>query len=438
MMPAGGGLFGAGSLGSTDPPMTTPGMTMLKLDLGGRLIEFRRALPDRAAARPAAVNWTPLFDLAGLDRAAFREVPSEWLGHTAADTRAAWIGRGADGQDAELRVEAAALNGRVVFFRLIAPWTRGQEELQPVPGSARIVSWALIGLFVVTLLAAATLAIRQLRLGRADTRGATRVAVASAVTAVVSTLLDQHFAAAPLLVVSLLQGLSAAAFLALMAWTFYIAIEPPIRRRWPRGLIAWNRLLEGRWRDPLVGRELLIGGALAAAWNLLNALEPAAKAAHGAPPALPFLNPRTLSGTMEAIGGVVFAVPFSVTMALGTLLLLVLLRILLRSERAAAIALFVLLAATDATAMDDPVVQLPLWLLINALIVVAATRFGLVALVTVSFCSHFVVYGNMTLTPPPHLVGTMLVLTIGLIGPGVFGWFTSRPRRAGGRSWLDA
>jgi len=45
---------------------------------------------------------------------------------------------------------------------------------------------------------------------------------------------------------------------------FYLAFEPLVRRRWARRLIAWNRLLAGRWADPLVGRDVLVGIALGA------------------------------------------------------------------------------------------------------------------------------------------------------------------------------
>jgi len=34
-------------------------------------------------------------------------------------------------------------------------------------------------------------------------------------------------------------------------------------------MVGWNRLLAGRWRDPLVGRDLLLGGLLGVATTLL-------------------------------------------------------------------------------------------------------------------------------------------------------------------------
>jgi hypothetical protein len=50
-----------------------------------------------------------------------------------------------------------------------------------------------------------------------------------------------------------------ALFQACQLWLFYIALEPTIRRFWPDGLISWNRLLQGQWRDPLVGWHLVCG-----------------------------------------------------------------------------------------------------------------------------------------------------------------------------------
>jgi hypothetical protein len=52
---------------------------------------------------------------------------------------------------------------------------------------------------------------------------------------------------------------------AFKVWVYYLAIEPYVRRVWPRMLIGLVRLLSGRWRDPAIGREVLIGSAAACA-----------------------------------------------------------------------------------------------------------------------------------------------------------------------------
>jgi hypothetical protein len=57
-----------------------------------------------------------------------------------------------------------------------------------------------------------------------------------------------------------------------MAWLFYLALEPYVRRAWPDWLISWTRLL-GAWhvRDPLVGRDVLGGLAVAAITTAVTA-----------------------------------------------------------------------------------------------------------------------------------------------------------------------
>src|SRR5262249_5307164 len=56
-------------------------------------------------------------------------------------------------------------------------------------------------------------------------------------------------------------GLGYTAFWSAPIGLAYLGLEPSVRRRWPRRIISWNRLLAGRLRDPLVGRDVLIGAA---------------------------------------------------------------------------------------------------------------------------------------------------------------------------------
>ena len=52
----------------------------------------------------------------------------------------------------------------------------------------------------------------------------------------------------------------------------YLALEPYLRRLWPHSLIGWNRLLRGRFRDGIVGRDVLIGVAAAVAAVVLGVI----------------------------------------------------------------------------------------------------------------------------------------------------------------------
>ena len=63
-----------------------------------------------------------------------------------------------------------------------------------------------------------------------------------------------------------------AAAWALFVAVGYMALEPSFRRRWPWRIISWNRLLAGRLRDPLVGRDVLIGGVIGVFFVLVSEL----------------------------------------------------------------------------------------------------------------------------------------------------------------------
>ena len=47
-------------------------------------------------------------------------------------------------------------------------------------------------------------------------------------------------------------------------WIYYLALEPFVRKTWPKVLVSWNRLLNGKFTDPFVSKEILIGCVLGA------------------------------------------------------------------------------------------------------------------------------------------------------------------------------
>jgi hypothetical protein len=44
-----------------------------------------------------------------------------------------------------------------------------------------------------------------------------------------------------------------------LVWIVYLALEPYARRMWPHMLVSWVRVLNGYFRDPLLGRDGLLG-----------------------------------------------------------------------------------------------------------------------------------------------------------------------------------
>src|SRR5260370_1205867 len=75
-------------------------------------------------------------------------------------------------------------------------------------------------------------------------------------------------------------------------WVGDLEGEPYIRRRRPKRIIGWKRLLEGRWNDPIVARDMLLGAGFGAAMVLLEELRRAVPGAAPFTAAIPALSSR--------------------------------------------------------------------------------------------------------------------------------------------------
>jgi len=422
-------------LDTDDPPRTLPGMAYIALDLNGRLTRLEAVMPDRETDAPqaSAPDWSRLFAEAGLDMAAFRSVQVEWKAPAGADVRAAWVGPGADASGAELRVEAAAHRGRPMFFSLISPWTE-PADVSAVPEPLKASDIIAFTLFLSVLGFAILLAIRNVRANRADTRGAMRLAFVLGLAILTSGLFESRISFSFLVDFSaFLMVVSGAAFYGLMTWTLYVALEPHARRRWPQMLVSWSRLLEGRWRDPLIGRDLLVGSAIGMAIQLVGGVYLLFKTSPRAPTGVL----AVWMGLGQALSGLPYFLPSGIWVAFWMLLLLVGLRIVLRRERFAMVAFVVLLAALDILPDPSPV-NIAITIMADVALVLVATRFGLMAVFAMVVPTPFINVYGVTLTPPAPLVAATMVGLAALLAPGVFGFFTSRARgSAGTGKWLD-
>jgi serine/threonine-protein kinase len=284
-----------------DPPPTVSGMVTVTLDAMGRL-QALEAVPPQLEASPAPatqLDWPALFADAGLDFKGFSEASPQWLSPQPFDARGEWTGALPWARDIPVRVSAAAYRGKPVYFEVLGPWarpTRMPESRFRAPLRFR---WLVISAVVGVLLAGAIVfARRNLRSGRGDRRGALVLGLAFFATNLGLWVLSAHH----VLDISgevwlFIMGLSRALFFTAFAGLLYLAFEPYVRRTMPEVLIGWARVVEGRYRDPRVGRDLLIGsaaGAVAAfAMHLANAL----------PAWIPFSGQTTVSPYMPALAG---------------------------------------------------------------------------------------------------------------------------------------
>jgi hypothetical protein len=237
-----------------------PGMQAVVLDSNGRLLEFqaRPTAETHVGGGAPAFDWSRLFAAAGLDSARFQAVLSKVTPTSAFDERSAWTGAAEGAQ--ELRVEAAAFQGRPVSFRVLGAWARPSQPPSFSFGTIPLPVFILFGLALPGV--AGLLTWRNAHSGRGDRRGAFRLAAFLFVFTLLANLGAMHHVPTMAEFALLFGVIRDAITVGALGWLLYIAFEPQVRRRSPENLISWSRLLAGRWRDPMVGGHVLAGIAL--------------------------------------------------------------------------------------------------------------------------------------------------------------------------------
>jgi len=161
-------------------------------------------------------------------------------------------------------------------------------------------------------------------------------------------------------------------------WVLYIALEPYVRRHWPQTIISWTRLMGGRFRDPLVGRDLVFGVLMGISWVLVFEIGTLIKMRWGGAPAFPAQN--FLMGARESAGTLLATL---VTSILGTLLFfftLVILRVLVRNTWLAAALFVALYTLPKVMGSNHVVADSIVWTTIYAIAAIGLVRFGLIVL----------------------------------------------------------
>jgi hypothetical protein len=200
------------------------------------------------------VDWSSLFKASGAGTNFDQVSPSSrslfyW------DKKEAWTGTLPEYPGSSIRIEAASFNGKPVAWRLMLPnWDGPSASDLPF----RETPAPLVFLDILVVIVAALLARRNLRMGRGDKRGAARIALTIFILHAIEWIFGEHhiLAADPSQFI-----ISASLWLADAGsiWLMYVAFEPFVRRRWAGWIVSWNRMLTGNYRDPLVGRDLLVG-----------------------------------------------------------------------------------------------------------------------------------------------------------------------------------
>ncbi len=422
--------------------MTAVGSARVALDTSGRLLELWIVPPPTWVGLPREeTDWRALFEAADLDPDAFDPVEAQWTWPVDSDLKLAWRGSYPGSHEFEVTVEAGALQGHPVLFRLRFPWT----SVSRLPGPTAPAGVALrlfVNLWFLTLLGATVLiARRNLRLGRGDRRRATRLASSIALLFATAFLFGVHHVAAPDELGLLISGIGGTLFWCAVVAATYLAIEPYYRRFWPRQMISWMRLLDEQFRDPLVGRDLLIGCLGGTVLVLYEAVRRMALRAAGVlfdgPMAVQF-GPTSLGvGPASGIGNLLasFAnlVAFMLIQALSLLVMIVVLRMIGRSTWAAYTLVLVAYGGMFMAISRTPSVSVPSLLVLILVGVFLLWRFGVLCFLTVSVLPEVMIRYPLTLDLTSwYLSNSILVLAV-IGGLASYGFYTS----LGGRTVFE-
>jgi len=411
------------------PASDLAGMITLTVDTLGRLRSFHAVPPAKSSTTDAgATDWSLLFSESGLDQTRFQPVAPLWTPPHATTARAAWEGTYPDQADFKIHIEAGAFEGKPVYFEIFDAWDQPRDQqANIVRYRHRALVVLLLAIFITVMVGSALLALRNLKLGRGDRKGAFRLAVFVLVVFSLNWLFASHHVASEVEALNFISGVQRILFWTFFFWVVYLAFEPFVRRRWPERIVSWNRVLAGGFRDPLVGRDILIGAVFGLSVILCNFyLADLVPQWFGYPPDIPWLDqPATrLLGIRSFAFGFTQQIFAALLQSFMLLFFLLLMYIIVRRQRVAAIALWVIMTVA-LSLTHETAVGVPFAALAALLVIVVLYRYGLLALISAIFFLHwqifFPVTRDFTAWYAADFVLT-LIISLALVG---FGFYTS-------------
>jgi eukaryotic-like serine/threonine-protein kinase len=221
-------------------------------------------------------------------------------------------------------------------------------------------------------------------------------------------------------------------FLSTGIWLLYMALEPYVRRRWPQAIISWSRLMAGRLRDPLVGRDVLWGVILGVVWTLVVGTGFLALKREGATPHLG--SQSLLLGGRQAMGIWLENIVQCILATLQFFFVMFLLRVVLRNRWLAMFGFVAIFATQNTLQNDHPQYMAPVWLVVFSIAAFAVTRFGLITLAVAIFTANVLLNLPYTLDFSNWYAPAVFAVLLSYVVIAGWGFYTSL---AGQRLWKD-
>lgn len=390
----------------SDPFPAQIGEAVVRTDDRGmleRLIVIPPSRPDplEIAADPEAIL-DKLFALAGRSRTDFAPADISRRPYFQTDVLRAWTAPDPDRPDRSITIHAGITDSRPTFFEVRYAFT-------PEPGGwaagsridpREISDYAAPAILTVIVVSMSVLAWRNLRAGRGDRRAAAIGSIAVALLDVVEALCSSNISPRVDQLFYSGHGYAGSIWVGALFWVFYIALEPAARRLFPHTLITWSRLLRGRISDALIARDVLTGvtAGICVHATLAMILMGILATRQDPPAPSPIMNTSAyllgFSGIAATIAGYGVA---SLMTAAGSLLLLVVGRLVFRSTTGGIVVCILGLAALMLSELAGNPVDLGLEVISHAVLVALMLTRGLLAAATYWFV--LLISGLLTVGP---------------------------------------
>jgi hypothetical protein len=276
------------------------------------------------------------------------------------------------------------------------------------------------------MVCAAVLARRNLRLGRGDRRGARRAAATVFFILMAAWVLsDRHVSVFAAEVNRFFAAIGHGLFNAGLLWVTYLGLEPYVRRFSPSSLIGWTRLVGGGWRDPHVGRDIVIGVAAGLGMTLAYALHNVVPLVAGRPEPIPLTyDPAALMAFHHSLGQILDATQAAITDAMLGIAGFVAFRMVLKRTWPAALLATACYAPVVLNGMfpgDTPILDVAFAVVIAAIFVAIVAWIGLLATVATLAVHLILLHAPLTMDlsswrAPTGLAFIGAILVMGLSG----------------------
>ncbi len=389
-------------------------------------------------ARPnwSEPDWTALFTAAALPQSNFSPVTPKWNPPVACDRQAAWQGTYAGQQ---VHITAASFHGRPVYFEVLGPWEQATRLSRPATTLPEQIGNYLSGFLLAALwIGGLLLARRNWRAGRGDRNGAFKLGGIVLVLFLLMLELDVHHLPTFLEYSRFILASGIAVNFAVLATVLYLALEPLVRRRWPDYLVSWTRLIAGRFRNPRVGRDVLVGAALGALVVALEYLPHAMPYWFSISREIPFPTGAYQGSASDFMAGLVGNTVVAIISGVAALALLLITALLVRKDRIAQlIVILLILFLHSGGFVRNPWIALVAASVHAVILILLMTRFGLLAAVT-SMVVTWYLEMPLTLDFSRSYFGRSVVVLLLVAAIAVWGFRTALGGRPMfGRATLD-